>query len=314
MEDVKSKIKSFLNIKGPSLPVHLAKQVGLSSIFTGAFLSEMVKDKEILISNMKVGGSPLYYLKGQEEQLERFYNYLPQKEKEAFLLLKEKGLLLDKEQDPPIRFALRQIKDFSFGFYKDSELFWKFHSIPDSEINAFFEKQEKKKQEKEQNMKIEEKQPKREEKIVEIKEKQIKEQKQEKLEEKQQKEKPKQEREKPLLELKEVKKKKKKDKSWFVLRVIEFLNSQDIEILEEISWKKREYQARVRINSDLGKIKFFLLAKDKKSITENDLALTYNKAQENKLPALVISKSNLNKKGEKYLEEWSSLIKFIKIP
>ncbi len=57
--EMRNKIIALLKIRGPSLPVHISKEIGLSSIFAGAFLSELASSKEIKISNMKVGGSPL---------------------------------------------------------------------------------------------------------------------------------------------------------------------------------------------------------------------------------------------------------------
>ena len=238
---------------------------------------------------MKVGGSPLYYISGQETMLEKFYNYLPDKEKEAFLLLREKRILSDIKQEPAIRFALRQIKDFSVPFHYNGEMYWRFHSFSEQEVKEKIKELEK------QNMVIKQ-EPEIPRQIVN-------------------KLKPVLKRtvEKPLIKLKKPKEKKVKEKSWFVLRVEEFLKQQDIEILEEISWKKREYILKVRINSDLGKIEFFCLAKDKKSITENDLTLALKKAQDFKLPALIISKSDLNKKAKAYLEEWGNLIKFKRI-
>ena len=74
--EIKRKIVSILKFKGPSLPVHIAKQTGQSMLFSSAFLSELVSDKEVKLSHMKVGGSPLYYIPGQEESLEKFSNYL----------------------------------------------------------------------------------------------------------------------------------------------------------------------------------------------------------------------------------------------
>ena len=230
----------------------------------------------------------------------RFYNYLPPKEKQAFLLLREKKILLDIEQEPSIRFALRQIKDFSFPLQEGERLFWRFNSISEQEARELISKikpKEIKKIVREERRlvtieKPEKRKEKREEKI---------EKRKEKIEEKQ------------LIKLKKVKEKKIKEKSWFVLSVLDFLKHQDIEVLEEIDWKKREYESRVRINSDLGKIEFFCLAKDKKSITENDLTLVLNKSRDLKLPALIISKAGLNKKAEQYLQEWKNLIKFLRI-
>ena len=68
--ETRNKILSILRLKGPSLPVQIARETGLNSLFAGAFLSELASDKSIKISMMKVWGSPLYFLPGQESQLE----------------------------------------------------------------------------------------------------------------------------------------------------------------------------------------------------------------------------------------------------
>jgi len=287
-------VTGILGLRGPRLPVHISKHLQISLIFSGAFLSELAKENAIKISNMKVGGSPLYYLPGQEPLLERFYNYLPSKEKQAFLLLKEKKILQDSKQQPAIRFALRQIKDFAIAFHKDNELFWRFHTFSEQEVK------ERLKVKKQEVRPIEQTKPEKKQKIEEKPENT-----QQKVEKK--------ETEKPLIKLKQIKKKKQKEKSWFVLRAEEFLKQENIEILEEISFKKREYVSRVRIDSDLGKIELLCIAKDKKSITERDLSLALNEARERKLLALVVSKADLNKKAEKYMKEWNNLIRFKKI-
>ena len=109
----KDRIVSFLQTNGPSLPVHIAKAASLSALFSSAFLSELYAEGKIKMSNMKVGSSSLYFIPGQEPALEKFIEYLNQKEKEAFHLLKEKKVLSDEEQVPAIRVALRAIKDFA---------------------------------------------------------------------------------------------------------------------------------------------------------------------------------------------------------
>jgi len=116
---IKEKILLILQKRGPSLPVHIAKEIGLSMLFASAFLSELVSEKNIKISNMKIGNSPIYFLLGQEPMLEKFSQHLKSKEKEAFILLKEKKFLRDKEQDPAIRVALRTIKFFAIAFKKN---------------------------------------------------------------------------------------------------------------------------------------------------------------------------------------------------
>ena len=279
LEETKRKILSLLKIKGPSLPVHISREVNLDMLFSAAILSELASEKLVKISKMKVGGSPLYFLEGQEQQLEKFSNYLPNKEKEAFLLLKQKKLLQDKKQEPAIRVALRNLKDFAFpliiNISNRQELFWRFYTMTEKEAREKLQRAE----------------------IIKTKERtQIK---AETIE-------------RPLLTLK-PKSKSRKEKSDFVKSVISKLQSESIEILEEKDVKKREYQAIIKINSDIGKLFFLLIAKDKKRITENDLTLAIQKAQTLKMPALLLTPGQLNKKALTYLEQYSGLLKFKKI-
>ena len=87
---IKEKILAIIRMKGPTIPVHIAKDVGLSMLFTSAFLSELLSDKKVKMSHMRVGNSPIYFIPGQESQLERFSSYLKSKEKDAFILIQEK--------------------------------------------------------------------------------------------------------------------------------------------------------------------------------------------------------------------------------
>lgn len=132
--EIKEKIISIFKNKGPCLPVDVAKETGLSILFASAFLSEFISEKKIKISNMKVGNSPLYFIPGQEKMLENFSEYLKSKEKEAFILLKEKKILKDSEQEPAIRVALRAIKDFAIFFKKNEEIYWRYFTTEETEI------------------------------------------------------------------------------------------------------------------------------------------------------------------------------------
>jgi len=130
----REKIFSILRMRGPNIPVHIAKETGLSMLFASAFLSELLSDKLIKMSHMRVGNSPVYYIQGQESQLEKFSSYLKSKEKEAFLLLQERKFLKDSEQSPAIRVALRGIKDFAFPFKRNNEIFWRYLTSKESEF------------------------------------------------------------------------------------------------------------------------------------------------------------------------------------
>ncbi len=133
--EIKKKIFFILNQRGPSLPVHIARGTGLSILFASAFLSELLSERKIKMSHMKVGNSPIYYIPGQEAHLENFAHYLNDKEKEAFTLLQNKKVLQDFEQTPAIRVALRSIKDFAMPLKKEDKIFWRYYLIPESQLN-----------------------------------------------------------------------------------------------------------------------------------------------------------------------------------
>ncbi|MCK4647770.1 hypothetical protein KAT24_02475, partial [Candidatus Pacearchaeota archaeon] len=129
--EIKEKIIFVLKQRGPSLPVHIAKGTGLSILFASAFLSELLSERKIKMSHMKVGSSPIYYISGQEAQLENFAHYLNNKEKETFTLLQNKKILRDSEQHPAVRVALRSIKDFAMPFKKEEKIFWRYYLTPE---------------------------------------------------------------------------------------------------------------------------------------------------------------------------------------
>lgn len=131
---IKEDILLILKIRGPSLPVHVAQEAKLSPLFTSAFLSELFSEKRVKMSNLRIGSSPVYFLSGQESELEKYSSYLKSKEKEAFILLKEKQFLKDEEQEPAIKVALRAIKDFAIPFEKDEMLYWRYFIVKESEI------------------------------------------------------------------------------------------------------------------------------------------------------------------------------------
>lgn len=305
--EIKEKILNFLKTNGPSLPVQISRHISMDSIFASAFLSELLSERKLKISSMKVGGSPLYYVLGTEEKLEKYSEYLKPKEKEAYELLKEKKFLKDKIQEPAIRIALRSIKDFAKPFEHEGNLIWRYFTKKE---NEYYEKEKINKEDtkKEKNTlstkKLEKKDPKKihsnqiqidtkkeVQRIIPTEEKIFK---------------------NPLAK-KEEHKKKEKPKSEFVIKVIEFLKIQNWPIIKDISVKQKEYNCLIKINSDLGPIIFYTTAKDKKSVTENDLNKILGESQAIPLPALYISTGEPNKKAIETLEKFNSVLKYKKI-
>jgi len=274
---IREKIISLINSNGPSLPVQIARGTGMDILFSSAFLSELFNDKEIKMSCMRVGSSPLYFLSGQEPQLEKFSQYLKSKEKEAYLILKERKILRDSEQQPAIRVALREIKDFAIPFEKDNELFWRYFLIEEpnelAELRTELYKQDDKPEEEAETEVIVEK-----EEIVEIK-----------------KENPK--KEKSQKKIKEEKKPKKQNKNEkkddnFFNKIKEFLSRKEIEILDIKDFKNNEAILKVKKkgNEEL----FF--AFNKKKITEKEILEANKKAAEENMPYSILALGETPKK------------------
>ena len=126
--EINERILAFVKEKGPVLPVQVSKEINDSILMTSARLSELLSSKHIKISYVKVGSSPLYYFQGQESKLQNFTDNLHEKEKKAYELLRQNKVLKDSVQDPVIRVALRQIKDFAVplqvSYENKTEIFW----------------------------------------------------------------------------------------------------------------------------------------------------------------------------------------------
>lgn len=298
--EIKERIVSIFRRKGPSLPVHIAKEINLSILFASAFLSELLSEKTIKISNMKVGGSPIYFIPGQEQSLEKYSSYLKNKEKEAFLLLKQKKFLQDSKQTPAIRVALRAIKDFAFPFKKDEEIYWRFFTVPESEFKEESKEEvvEKKKEIKEEvivtkvparrgqdavqklgghETKKEEKTPIKKEKDLGI------------LEEK----------EKPKTKKKIIKKKvSKKEDDNFFNKIKEFLSQKSIDILDIESFNRKDLTLKINVK---GKEEM-LIGYNKKRLTETDIIKAHKKTQELNLKYQILSLGEPSKKLKEFIE------------
>lgn len=139
------KILSIVRLNGPVLPVDIAKGLKTNILIASAYLSELVARKKIKISSVKVGGSPVYYVPGQEAKLDKFAENLNEKELRAYEVLKEKKMLRDEQLTPLMRVALRQISDFAVPlnvtFEGKQELFWKWYLVKDEEITPLIQKE-----------------------------------------------------------------------------------------------------------------------------------------------------------------------------
>lgn len=274
---IKEKILSTLRIRGPCLPVHIANATGLSILFASAFLSELFAEKKIKISNMKVGSSPVYFIPEQFDRLEKYAEHLKSKEKDAYLLLKEKKFLVDIEQEPAIRVALRAIKDFAIPFEKNNQLIWRYFTQDQSEYEPL--KPKKEEPEKQKEATPEKREEKRIEKIVE-------------KPQSAKKEYPKIKHPKKIASKKRKitpNSQSKQDKFFNVVK--DYLNQKGIEITDIIGFSKSDITLKVKDSTEK-----LLIAYNKKKITEKDILNAHKKSLETNLPYIIFALGEQTKK------------------
>jgi phosphoribosyl-ATP pyrophosphohydrolase len=136
LAETKEKVVRFISEHGPSLPVHITKVTGMNLTFSSALLSELLADRKLKLSNLRIGSSPLYFIPGQEEKLEGFIANLKEPEKEAFKKLKQNKILADEKQDSVTRVALRSIRDFAIPLKNKEKLYWKYYLFPDEKATV----------------------------------------------------------------------------------------------------------------------------------------------------------------------------------
>ena len=284
IEEKKRKIISFLDSNGPSLPVRIAKKIEMEPVFASAILSELLNEKRIKLSHMKVGASPLYLLPNQEKKLEEQNSNLKNIEREAYLKLKENKFIIDKDETPAIRVALRNIKDFAKSFNFKEKIIWRYAFISEEEIINLLKKENPEKIEKkriENNLEI--KIPK--EIITHSKEIIPKENKMEDIF------------------------KENEFSTEFSEEVKNFLSKNKIELVEEIQADKKEIVAKISIETTLGKLNFILIAKNKKTTSKDEIHSALQRANYHKMPCLYLLKKEPQKSILKFIEEYKNLIK-----
>lgn len=293
--EIKEKILSILRQRGPSLPVHVSKDTGISMLFSSAFLSELIADKKVKISNMRVGGSPLYFISGQEPELANFSQHLNHKEREAFELLKEKSFLKDSEQQPAIRVALRAIKDFAIPINKNNELYWKYLTAEEKNFESDKKEILEKVEKKEEILETTEEETELPKKIENI------------FEEKTQREEIKKQPTKRSNASKPKKAKKQDDK--FFNKIKEFVSEKKMEItgIEGIS----KSELILKINTSEGEK--IIIAYNKKRITDEDIIKAHKKAEEFSMPFIIVSLGEPLKKTINLIEAVKKLEKIEKI-
>lgn len=309
--DVNERIILIIKEKGPVIPVQVSKEVKDSILMASARLSELLDSKKIKISTIKVGGSPLYYLPGQENLLQNFSSNLGNVERKAYDLINSNKLLRDSAMEPAIRVALRQIKDFAIplnvSYNNAQEIFWKWYLIDNAQaellIKEIFSKAGSapvKKDDiisKAQNntgrplvLAAKENSPRKNEA------KQVAADAQEQL-----------------LTGEDQKKPKKTDDG-YGRQILNFFSGNKMRVIESIETKRSlELEFIVELYTSIGGIRYFCKYKTKKKVSDADLSSALIQAQSRNLPLLFLSNGILSKKAQEMLNKEFKGIIFKKI-
>lgn len=134
------KILQFLRMNGPSLPSKIGKLLNTDLLLASAHLSDLISQGKIKVSSLKIGGSPLYYMPGQEQQLSQYASgNMNPKDVQVLNSLQEKKLLREAQLPLLDKVALRSLKDFAIPLQVTvegkKELFWKWHLCSTAEAS-----------------------------------------------------------------------------------------------------------------------------------------------------------------------------------
>lgn len=294
--DNENKIVEIIRRRGPSLPSQINKELNTDTLFASAMLGELVSNNVLKITNLKRASSPYYYLEEQRASLQNFSEFLNDKDKMAFDLIKQKGVLKDDNQTPLIRVTLRAIKDFAIQLQinhnGETSIFWKWYLLDNETVKQKIEA------------------------IIGIK-KEKKDLPAEKIEKEIQKPKTKL-KEKTLIQKTIVKKEPKpilEQGSTFLDYVKEYFKKNDIAITSfELSNKRgTEIDFIVELPSSVGKLQYYCKAKSKKKINDSDIASAMIQGQQKKLPILILLTGEMTKKSKEMLNKEFIGIKVQKI-
>lgn len=307
----KDQIMAHISQKGPSLPATIAGEIRVQPLFVSAFLSELYREGKVLMSHLKVGTSSLYILPGQERMLENFIQHLNTREREAYLLLKQKKILKESELTPVIRVAIRDIKDFAKSEQIDGEVYWTYVFAEPEEINSTHEKDKPKEkispiqqsvQAVRENIEIiQNSQPAQESKSEEKKQ----------IIRKPKEKKPIKQESTFSLSLTPVSYQPQQQISPFAEEVKAFLEKNGYENITLSKSDKKEATFNASIKGPNGIQTYLVIAKDKKKLKEEEIQLALQEAHTHRLLCLILARADPDKKLSQFISAWSNFVSYL---
>ncbi|MBS3176562.1 hypothetical protein J4457_04970 [Candidatus Woesearchaeota archaeon] len=294
--DYREQALSYLRLHGPSTPTQIAKHISKDGMMAGAILSELSANTKVKISSIKVGSTPLYFLPGQEDQLQKFNMHLNEKELRAYALLQSSKVLRDMTCDALTQVCLRAIKDFAVPlqvtYENQQEIFWKWYLLSDDDATLEIKKLL-------EPPKVEKPQAERDDKKIKDEKK---EEREEKREIKKEKIQPSHSIVQSTLQTQSQPTQQAQINDDFYSLIEHHCKEKNITIHSSfLVKKKKEVNLIISFTSALGEVKYFCKAKNKKKISPEDLSTAYLEAQDQKLPLVLLSSGELSPKAREFI-------------
>lgn len=305
---ITDRVKQLVRMRGPVIPSQISKEIGTNILMASAILSELASKNDVRISSIKFGGTPLYYVPGQEPKLLNYLASLPPKEREALEQLKSGGVLLDTGLDPATRFAMRQIKDFAkpleVSIDGESQLFWKWYLLPNEEAEAAIKKtlgltEETGTKEQPPTATIEP--------VIDtqtnITQQPTLPAAKPAMQQPVQTALPSSEIPKPQARKAASPKAPAPAALEFAKAANEFFAKNSIDVESERILSKSEAEYTIILPSPVGKLRYYCIARNKKTCTDSDISSAIVQGQLKKLPVLLLTKGELTKKAQQLLSK-----------
>lgn len=285
--------------QGPVLPVEVASKLGVDSFLANAYLSQLIDANKIKASKERVGNAFVYFLPGNESAADsRVQNLLKPTQKTARMFASSVPVGAEVEQK-------RQAFAERLQEIEKKEAIQRAQPKPEVKLVSIAEKV---KQEFLDRFRpaITEQLARQDAKSASVlvqpaakvqDERKIAEQMMQEVEKKV----------KDVKEIKEV----KADSGKLVENTLAFLVGGHADIIsKELKKKGKEADIVAYIPSPIGNLKYLIVVRDKKTVSEADLSLAFTEGQSKKLPVLFITGGKLTKTAENYLNVISGLVKF----
>ncbi len=318
--DYRDKVLAFIRSKGPVLPVHISKEVGTNILMASAMLSELVSKGSLKVSGLKVGGSPLYFIPGQEPMLMNFLASLNEKDRRTLELLQQQKIIRDTSQEAITRVSLRQLKDFAYPLNVThdgiTEIFWKWHQLTDADasniIRSILEPQAPVQQAPLQSTHLAQPAPVKRPRVKKVKPEvaqvaapPVSIPQASFAQAQPVRDVPRQTSSVQVPQSVPVAQQVLEDPALtdaFFQQLQGFCSKSNIKILEYVMVKKKQdYDLVLEIPSPVGSLIYYAKARNKSKLTDADLNAAFIQGQLKKLPAALFAPGELNKKGQELL-------------